>query len=106
MDEQKPMGGDDLYSDGPGEEAAAEKPTDEEKGEPAHDESAEAVLPKSILGGKQFNVGDEVVLKITAMHDDQISVAYAPAKPEGGKESGGEEVKMPAGMGGGDSDYD
>ena len=97
MDEQANMdggGADDLYSDGPAKESAEDKAPDDDKGENP-DDTVEAVLPKSILAGKEFNVGDEVVLKITAMHDDQISVAYAPAK--GGKdESGGEEAgEMP-----------
>jgi len=39
-----------------------------------------ATLPKAILAGKDFKVGDEVVLKITAMHDSEISVEYAPEK--------------------------
>lgn len=105
-------GDEDLYSDGPAEGTPAEEAA-ESKEEENKEDSVEAVLPKSILGGKKFDVGDEVVLKITAMHDDQISVAYAPTK---GKDEGGEkgetdeggEAKMPAAMmaGGGDSDYD
>ena len=39
--------------------------------------SETALLPKSILAGKEFNVGDEVVLKIVAMHDDEVEVEYA-----------------------------
>jgi len=107
MDEQNSGGGEDLYSDGAD---AGEKPdTDADPGAEAKDEasesgdSTEAILPRSILAGKEFNVGDEVVLKITAMRDNEISVAYAPAKS---KDEGGE-AKMPEGMaGGGDSDYE
>jgi hypothetical protein len=106
------MADDDLYSDGgmpdDGKDKSDDKPMDEQ------DDATEAVLPKAILAGKEFNVGDEVVLKITAMHDDQISVKYAPAKEEDGEakdESGDddgmkEKAAVPAGMGGGDSDYD
>lgn len=44
-----------------------------------------ALLPKSILGGKEFNPGDEVVLKIVGLHDDQVEVEYAAEeKPEAG----------------------
>ncbi len=50
----------------------------EEQGEESVAESA--LLPKSILAGKTFNVGDEVVLKIKAMHDDEIEVEYATEK--------------------------
>jgi len=104
--ESAPATGEDLYSDGADEakpEAKAEDARDE-----GGDDTTEAVLPKSILGGKTFNVGDEVVLKVTAIHDNQISVAYAPAKPDG-KEPDADEAKadMPSGMGGGgDGDYD
>jgi hypothetical protein len=65
----------------------------------AHDEGNEpeekmegetALLPKSILAGKEFNVGDEVVLKIVKMDGDEIHVQYAPEKPKGDGEEGGE----------------
>ena len=104
------MGKDDLYSDdadagaGEGEEA---EPKDEAKAEGEGD-SVEATLPKSILAGKEFKVGDEVVLKITGMHDNEISVAYAPAKPEGEEKEAAAEPEsgsqMPAASEG--SDYD
>lgn len=46
--------------------------------EPAEGESGEtALLPKSILGGKEFKPGEEVVLKVVNVHDDQVEVAYA-----------------------------
>lgn len=102
--------GEDLY----GSDADA-MPKDEgdESEEAEHSDSEEAILPKSILAGKEFKVGDEVVLKITAMHDDRISVKYAPAKEEGageGDDGGmedGEKAQMPSGMaGGGESMYD
>lgn len=101
---EKDMGADDdMYSD-------AAEPTNKgpqpDKG--ASDET-EAVLPKSILAGKEFNVGDEVVLKITAMRDDQISVKYAPAKPDEDKGEEGDkmEAEVPEAMaGGGGGEYD
>lgn len=36
-----------------------------------------ALLPKSILAGKEFKPGDEVILKITHIYDDEVEVAYA-----------------------------
>lgn len=50
------------------------------------DESSEgegktALIPKSLLGGKEFKVGDEVVLKITHEYEDEVAVEYAPEKP-------------------------
>lgn len=35
---------------------------------------ATALLPKSILGGKDFNPGDEVVLKVVRLYDDEVEV--------------------------------
>ena len=98
---------DDLYSDGADPSSHGDedsKPS--ENGDNQQDDATEAVLPKAILAGKEFNVGDEVVLKITAMHDDQISVKYAPAKSdESGDDGGKEKASMPPEMaGGGDSD--
>lgn len=90
------MSDDSMYSDGPGGESK-EKP---------HDEAQEsdypvASLPKSILGGKDFKVGDEIVLKITGMAEEDFQVRYAPPKEkEAGKESAGE-MEAPAAMGGG-----
>lgn len=55
----------------------------EEGNEEPHDESGEtALLPKSILAGKEFRPGEEVVLKIVRVHDDEVEVEYASEKPE------------------------
>lgn len=71
-------GEDETPAGGPsgmeGEGTETDKP--EDQGEET------ALLPKSILAGKEFKVGDEVVLKITAMHEDQIEVAYATEKSD------------------------
>ena len=70
----------DLYAD---EGMPDNKPTADAKPKEMNDDDKggeAAVLPKSILAGKEFNVGDEVVLKITGMHEDSISVEYAPDK--------------------------
>lgn len=70
-------------------------------------EGATALLPKSILGGKKFQVGDELVLKVVRLYDDEVEVEYASA-PEGGMDGDGEpeedegEMDMAGmGMGGG-----
>ena len=66
----------DLYADeSMGEDNAPKK----DEGETT------ALLDKSILAGKHFDVGDEVVLKIVAMHDNEIEVAYS-AEPDKSKE--------------------
>lgn len=41
-----------------------------------------ALLPKSILAGKEFQPGEEVVLKVVHIYDDEVEVEYAPEKPE------------------------
>jgi hypothetical protein len=51
-------------------------------------EGEEALLPKSILAGKEFNVGDEVVLEITSIKDDEITVKYAKEKTGGDGQEG------------------
>ncbi len=73
-----PMPDTDLYDDAP---MADEKPMggeDKEKGG-----ETTALLPKSILAGKKFDVGDSVILEIVAMHNDEITVRYSeePDKP-------------------------
>ena len=80
-----------------------------------HDEQMEgesALLPKSILAGKKFDVGDEVVLEIVAMHDDEVEVKYAKekgdAEGEGESEMGKAEGRlssMAGPAGGGNSGY-
>lgn len=68
----------DYYSDNPGPEGASKEEPKEEGGETERS----YVLPKEVLMGKDFKPGDELVLKITAIHDDQIEVSYAPAKDQ------------------------
>jgi len=79
---------DDLYGDGApsAQESPDESPEGKQEPEPEKEESSEptAVLPKSILAGKEFKPGDEVVLKIVSLHDDEVVVEYAtePEKKE------------------------
>lgn len=44
-----------------------------------------ALIPKALLAGKDFKPGDEIVLKINAMHGDSVEVSYAPEKGEEGE---------------------
>jgi hypothetical protein len=103
----------DLYSDGADGADGADGEKDGDKTDESsdkQDDATEAMLPKSILSGKEFNVGDEVVLKVTGIHDDQISVKYSTGKDDSEKDpdSDGDTDKaaMPAGMGEEGSDYD
>lgn len=66
-----------------------------------------ALLPKTILAGKKFEPGEEVVLKIVHDYGDEIEVAYAPEKKEGeedeetdeGEDEGGSGSEMDGAMG-------
>lgn len=63
---------------------ASASPTEAQGGE-GEDRTEEskccsALVPKSILGGKEFNVGDEVVLKVMHIYSDEVELAYAPEK--------------------------
>ena len=95
-------GGESFYDDAP---PAKEKGPDDSK-----DEGQKTyVLPKAGLEGKEFEPGDELVLRIVSMQDDQIEVTYAPAKEQekGKGESEGQMAEAPAGgsEGGGGSAY-
>lgn len=82
----------DYYSDGPeaggGDVQAPPEHQGEGEGqadESEHENEPTALLPKSILAGKEFKPGDEVVLRILAIHDDEVEVAYSyEDKDEGG----------------------
>lgn len=73
----------DYYSDNPGE---SETTTSSSPASPPErkdaDEGETALLPKSILAGKDFKPGEEVVLKIVRMYEDEIEVEYAHDKGE------------------------
>jgi hypothetical protein len=107
----KPAVEEDMY--GQHDDAHASKTDGDDEHEEGEEDSKEFPLPKEILEGKEFNVGDEVVLRITAMHDNQIFVSYAPAKKEDKEgERGMEEPARDehpgeegAGDGGGESMY-
>jgi len=61
-------------------ESSDQTPKSSEGGEDEKDMGETALLPKTILAGKKFNPGDEVVLKIVHLYDDEVEVAYATDK--------------------------
>lgn len=67
---------------------ATETGPEEQNEDHPHEEGETALLPKSILAGKEFKPGEEVVLKIVHIYDDEVEVEYATG--EGGKGGGGE----------------
>lgn len=72
-------------------EPAAPEAAEPTAPETAEEEGAEneptAQLPKSVLGGKTFKPGEEVVLEIVRVDEDSVVVKYASEK--GGEEGGG-----------------
>lgn len=74
-----------YYPEPDDQQDALNTPDDEETQETG---DKTALLPKSVLGGKQFDIGDEVVLKIVKTYEDEVLVEYAPEKP--GKSDKGE----------------
>ncbi len=77
-----------MYS--PPDRGEGAKTVDEQEQEPQT-----ALLPKSILGGKTFKEGEEVVLKIVKDHGDEIEVSYAPEKSRG-PDTGRSQPPIPA----------
>lgn len=67
-------GSDDYFGDG----------MQGEKHESETDQGGEArgLLPKDLMAGKDFKVGDEIMLKITAIHEKDFEVEYAPEKSD------------------------
>ncbi len=63
------------------------------------------ILPKELMAGKDFKVGEEIVLKITAIHENDFEVEYAygdEKEEKGGKEEYSEAPENPPGGGGGE----
>lgn len=61
----------------------------EEKEE--HAEGDTAIVPKSLMAGKDFKVGEEIVFKIVAIHENDFEVEYSYGDEKEHKEEGGEE---------------
>lgn len=78
----------DLYNDlGEGQESTTPAPPMEG----ATEGGETALIPKSLLAGKEFKPGEEVVLKIVHIFDDEVEVQYAPEKPDSEEEEYGSE---------------
>ena len=67
----------DMYDDSQSPDNAAPEGAEAE-GKQSDEMGETALLPKSILGGKDFQVGNEVVLRIVAEREGQVEVEYAP----------------------------
>lgn len=72
---------DDLYPVGDDQPEAGpngEEQGGEQTGKDEGDGGTTALLPESLLEGKKYNVGDELVLKIVHMGDGEVEVTCAP----------------------------
>jgi hypothetical protein len=108
-DQKAPMQGkEDLYADGSDSEGSSDAGGEDTASAEDQGDSAEAVIPKSVLAGHQCDVGDKIVLEVTGIHDNEVRVKYAPKEEaEENAEPASGEAEMPAGMGGGGgSDYE
>jgi hypothetical protein len=63
---------DGMYGDVEMESTQAEDPSGKK--------SPTALLPKSITMGKDVEVGDSIVVKVTRIYDDELEVEYARPK--------------------------
>lgn len=84
----------------PGEAGESEVMDPNAKPEEMKDDGAgeSALIPKSLLAGKEFNPGDELVLKIRAIHGDEVEVEYATEEKSGKDEEGRPMGKARMGM--------
>ena len=90
----------DYYPGSDGGDAAP--PASDMAQEPA-DESAEKesfLIPKSALGGKEPNPGDECTFRIVKVHGDEVEVEYVDSEKD---ESMGDKPEMAESMKGMDS---
>lgn len=76
----------DYYEDGPPAEQAGNNGYMEQKD--PDDNGKTALIPKSVTGGKDFEPGDEIVLEVVEVMEDELMVRY-------GKEKGKGEEKAP-----------
>lgn len=83
----------DYYNDMADESQPSEETPDTERED---GEEKTALIPSRLCPGME--VGDEVVLKITAIHDGEYEVAYAPETGKGKRESYGQKPSMEAAM--------
>lgn len=67
-------------TDYPATEDAAENPNPESDSD-AGEEGATILIPKSALEGKEFGVGEEIVLTIVKDTGEELLAKYAPEKP-------------------------
>lgn len=100
----------DMYSDASDTQAppATESPmpeaaAPEAEPEATPEEGATAEIPRSVLGGKDFKPGEEVVLEVVQVNENSVVVKYASEKGDYAEEP---PAAAPAGGGGGNPMYE
>jgi hypothetical protein len=82
--------------------AQAEAPAKEEAPKEEAGDSQTAELPKSVLGGKEFKPGEEVMLQIVQVMEDSVLVKYASESEGEPHDEKAEQAEAPSPeMGGG-----
>lgn len=84
--------GNQMMSQGPPSDTMPIATPDESPKPEMENEGVTALVPKSILGGKEFAPGDEVILKVVKVYGDEVEVAYASGEEETETETGPSEV--------------
>jgi hypothetical protein len=95
---------DSMYSDGPEDAAPTPAKPDAAPDDKQEGEGQTALVPMALC--PSMKPGDEMVVKIDKVLDDQYQISYSP---EPKKEEAGEgemPPEKPMMSGGGDSDYD
>lgn len=75
-------GQESMFPDVESEETGSETQDNQDSGETA-------LIPKSITGGRDCKVGEQLVFRVNAIHDDQLEVSFVKyeEEPEGSEGS-------------------
>lgn len=71
-----------YYDDGTPDSGMNDSQPSPKDDESEMDGEETTIIPKSVTGGKDFQVGDEIVLEVVAIYEDELSVRYASSKEE------------------------
>lgn len=83
-----PAGDDEEGAEPMDEKPEGESPGDgQDQGDPGDNDEEDsgeesALIPKSLLAGKDFEPGEEIVFQIVKMRGDEVEIRYAKEKPD------------------------
>lgn len=90
---------DDGADDAAAPQQSDDTPPTETNKDEQEPEGETALLPKSILAGKEFKPGEEVVLKIVHLYDDEVEVEYAKDEADSNSNEKEDSPEMAGAMG-------